>query len=330
MKHRADILAALALIGVLLTLRSVLAHSSDTNPVTTWPFDSDIYVVTAIFGWLYFRGLRNWKSRSRAVSRWQIASFYVGLAILFLTLESPLDEMADHAFWIHQIQHLLLRMVGPILIMLGAPVTPILRGLPMSVRQKVVRPIVRDRRVRAVYGFLTNHVVASVLFIGTLYFWQLPSMHDEAILNNTVHNYGMHLSMFLTGMIFWWIIIDPKPRRARLHYGARAILLGMVTFPNTLLGVIITFSRSNLYTAYDQLGRLWHLTPTVDQQIGGILLWIPGDMMSVATAAIVWSMWYRQDKEESESRAKAAIREEWAAWEAAGNRREPAQTQLDD
>lgn len=315
MRKRADILAALALLGIIVSVRSILAHSTDLNPITTWPFDTDIYVVAAVFGWLYFRGLVNCRSRSRPIPRSKIALFYFGLALLFATLESPMDGMADHAFWIHQIQHLILRMVGPILIMLSEPLTPILLGLPLPVRQRVVRPVVRNPIVRRIWRSITHPVTASILYVGALYFWQIPRLHDLAILNNTIHNDGMHATMFMTGMLFWWIVIDPKPHHSKLHYGTRAILLGLVTFPNTLLGAVIVFSHSNLYTAYDQLGRLWHMTPRFDQGLGGIILWIPGDMMSVVGALILWTRWYREDKDQSDREAKVAIRAEWEAVE---------------
>jgi cytochrome c oxidase assembly factor CtaG len=110
----------------------------------------------------------------------------------------------------------------------------------------------------------------------------------------------MHTTMLISGFLFWWIVIDPKPHRSRLHYGLRVLYLGLIVLPNTLLGAAITFQEGLIYSAYQELPRPWegfsHLS---DQRFGGLILWVPGDMMSILSAGIVMYMWYQHEMEEN-------------------------------
>ena len=104
--------------------------------------------------------------------------------------------------------------------------------------------------------------------------------------------------MLTSGFLFWWIVIDPKPHRSRLHYGLRVLYLGLIVLPNTLLGAGITFQEGLIYSSYQELPRPWegfsHLS---DQRLGGLILWVPGDMMSILSAGIVMFVWYQREME---------------------------------
>ncbi len=277
---------------------------SGQTVASAWNRDPAVPLVILLAGALYAAGLRRWKNPSHPVNAWQRVSFFAGLGAIFLALQSPLDPLSDHLFLAHQVQHLLLRMAGPPLILLGAPLTPLLRGLPAAARQQMVRPLVRDPVLRRLYAFLTHPMVATLLFLGTLFFWQGQGPHNLSLRNDGVH-YLMHLTMLFTGILFWWVIIDLKPHRTRMPYVARALYLGFQIFPNTLLGAIVTFSPSVLYTAYGDVERLWGISLMADQAIGGTILWIPGDMMFLIAAGIMVGLWLRQ--EEEKGRVGAAL-----------------------
>ena len=269
---------------------------SGQSVATAWSWDPTVPLGILLAGALYVAGLRNWKNPSHPVNAWQRVSFFAGLGVIFLALQSPLDPLSDHLFLMHQIQHLLLRMVGPPLILLGAPLTPLLRGLPAAARQRVVRPLAGTPVIRRLYTFLTNPIVAALLFLGTLFFWQGQGTHNLSLRNDGVH-YLMHLTMLFTGLLFWWVIIDLKPHRSRMPYVARALYLGFQIFPNTLLGAIVTFSPGMLYSAYGEVERLWGISLMADQAIGGTILWIPGDMMFLIAAALMVGLWFQQEEE---------------------------------
>ena len=260
--------------------------------------------------YLYVNGLGKWDRPSHPVTAWHKASFFSGLLVLFLALQSPIDPLAEHYFSVHQVQHLMIRMIGPMLVLLGAPLTPMLRGLPLWVLQGGVRTLVRQSWVRRAYYRLTNPVLAVGIFLGALYLWQVPFMHNPAVRNDFIHEL-MHISMLFSGFLFWWLVIDPKPHRSRMHYGLRVLYLGLIVLPNTVLGAAITFSRGVMYQAYGEFPQPIPLDAIIDQQIGGLLLWVVGDMMSIIAAGIVMVMWYQQEQEKDrlEAAQRAASRE---------------------
>ena len=221
-----------------------------------------------IAAYLYVNGLGKWERPSHPVNVWQKISFFAGLFVIFLALQSPIDPLAEHYFFVHQIQHLMIRMVGPLLALLGAPLTPMLRGLPLWLLQGGVRSLVRQRWARRAYGRLTNPVVAVGIFLGALYLWQFPFLHDTAVRNDYVHEL-MHFTMLFSGFLFWWLVIDPKPHRSRMHYGLRVLYLGLIVLPNTVLGAGITFARDLLYQSYTEFPQPIPLNAITDQQLGG-------------------------------------------------------------
>jgi cytochrome c oxidase assembly factor CtaG len=113
--------------------------------------------------------------------------------------------------------------------------------------------------------------------------------------------------MLVTGLRFWWLFIDPRPGRVRLHHGLRILFLSLIVLPNTLLGALITFSSGPLYEAYAEVEQPFNLSLMMDQQFGGLILWRPGDIMSIIAAGIVMVMWYQP--ENATDRADAAIYE---------------------
>jgi putative membrane protein len=195
----------------------------------------------------------------------------------------------------HQVQHLLLRMLGPLLILLGAPLTPILKGLPKPLLMKIIKPTVSNRYARRLYYKLTNPVLTTAIFMGSLYLWQIPVIHNLAVRSDILHEV-MHISMLFSGLLFWWLVIDPKPHRSRLHYGLRVLYLGLIVLPNTLLGAIITFSPGLLYEAYYEFPQPFGINPLLDQQVGGLTLWMIGDMMSIIVAGLTMIVWYKHEQ----------------------------------
>jgi putative membrane protein len=286
-----------------LPISVVYAHGGlepGDNLLAAWNANPLPSLALFLVAYLYINGLNRWPQPSHPISRWQQACFFAGLAAIFLALQSPIDPLASHQFSFHQLQHLLLRMVGPLLVLGGAPLTPMLRGLPPWALIGIVRPMVRDRTVRRSYKWLTNPVVTTFIFLGTLYLWQVPDLHDLAVRHDSVHEL-MHMTMLLSGFLFWWLVIDPKPHRSRLHYGLRVLYLGLIVIPNTVLGAGIVFNGNLLYASYYDFPQPLNMAPLTDQQIGGMLLWVIGDMMSILAAGVVMIMWYQREQAQEET-----------------------------
>jgi putative membrane protein len=293
---------AAAFMVAMWAAPAALAHGgidSGQEPWTAWNRNPLPTVLVLLAAYVYLNGLSNWERPSHPVNTWQKASFLFGLFLVFFALQSPLDALSDHLLSFHQMQHFILRMVAPMFILLGAPLTPMLRGLPPWARQGIIRPLARNYYVRQVYGLLTNPIFTVGFFLGSLYLWQFPGAFNLALRNDEVHAL-MHLTMSVSGFLFWWVIIDPPPHRSRLHYGLRVLYLGLIVLPNTLLGAAITFREEVIYLAYQDVPRPWEgLSSITDQRLGGLMLWVPGDMMSVLSAGIVMMMWYQREMAEN-------------------------------
>lgn len=271
------------------------AIDAGQDPLTVWNANPLPSLLLMLMAYLYVTGLSRWQRPSHPVNAWQKTSFFAGLLTFFLALQSPIEPLALHMFSVHQLQHVMLRMLGPVLILMGAPLTPMLRGLPAWALLGVVRPVVGNPAVRRAYDFITNPVLTTILFLSVLYLWQIPRLHDVALASGLVHEL-MHTTMLFSGFLFWWLVIDPKPHRSRLHYGLRVLYLGLIVIPNTVLGAAITFQSGIIYEGYAQVIQPYSLSLIFDQQLGGLTLWVVGDMMSILVGAVVMIMWYEKEE----------------------------------
>lgn len=282
------------LVVMLAAAGTAAAHSEPAfiadHPWSAWQFTPDIVLMTLLAAVFYSAGL--WRTRNkRAEKRLRRGVFfYAGLTSMFLALQSPIDTLSEHVFALHQVQHLLLHALGPMLLMLAIPEGLLIAGMPEWLRRRVLAPVITNRTVRATFGFLSRSTVAAFLYVSSLYFWQITEYHEMTLLDESVH-YLMHLSMLFTGLLFFRRIFDPRPAPLGAGYGARLIMLCAAITGNILIGSYITFKSAVLYPAYDTLGRLWNLNALTDELLGGIVIWIPGSMMCVVAALVVIRLW---------------------------------------
>lgn len=279
---------------MLAAAGTAAAHSDPAfvadHPWSAWQFTPDIVFGTLLASVLYAAGLWRAPNKQQEQRLWRSVLFYTGLAAIFLALQSPIDTLSEHVFALHQVQHLLLHALGPMLLMLAVPEGPLFAGMPEWLRRQVLVPVVMNRAIRAAFGFLSRPVTATFLFVGSLYFWQIPDYHELALLDEPVH-YLMHLSMLFTGLLFFRCIFDPRPAPSGGGYGGRLIMLCAAITGNILIGAFTTLKSAVLYPAYDTLGRLWGLSALTDELLGGIVIWIPSSMMCVIAALIVIHSW---------------------------------------
>ncbi len=213
--------------------------------------------------------------------------FYLaGIAVLLLSLISPLDSIGDeYLFSVHMIQHLLLVLVVPPLLLLGIPGETAEHLLQW-------RPAARCERIVA------NPFVAWFLGIGVIWVWHIPALYNATLENESLHIFE-HLCFLVTSVIFWWLVLAPV-KEHRLSPTTMILYLASAGMANTLLGIVLAFTPFGLYPAYlhpaDTLGILstlrgWGLTPEVDQRIAGLLMWFPGGIVYVATALTITLRW---------------------------------------
>ena len=225
---------------------------------------------------LYFRGLKALPAAERpGVLR--VTTFVLGILLCYAVMHTRFDYYSQYMFFVHRGQHLVLHHLGPMLIALSNPL-PVLRYWGNRI-PAAASPYLAP--LGWLYRVLQQPLVAAVLFVGLIYFWLWPSMHFDAMLSRQLY-WTMNWSMLLDGLLFWWLIFDPRSpySSSALAYGKRILLLILVIVPQQVLGAWIVFNRGMVYDVYEVCGRAWPMAPETDQLIGGILTWIPPSMMS--------------------------------------------------
>lgn len=254
-----------------------------------WSLDPFLVGVAAVVA-LHERGLRNLAGRSRpartAERRRRAWAFYGGLAVLALTVSSPIDYWADEYFWVHMVEHLLLMFGAPMLIVAGAPWIPLLHGLPVAVRRRLGRALLLgrwSRPLRAVGRGVRSPAFAVVGFNFTMVFWHLPAPFDLAVRNTMVHIWLMHASFVAFGVLFWLQFIASAPFRVRLSPARRAEALFATDAVMFMLAMALSiFSSHAWYTVYAHVPHAT-LSPFTDQQLGAAILWVCGDFWALPT-----------------------------------------------
>jgi putative membrane protein len=293
-----QMLVILAQVVALLWVPQIAwAHiggSESTNPWSNWPFELEILAGVSIAAALYLTGWMRRYGRTASISAWRHASFFAGLALLLIALHSPLDALADHSFTMHQVQHLLLGALGPMLLLLAAPQTLLVAGMPGAMRERVLAPLLVNRSVQATFSFLAHPVVATFVLIAALYFWHLPKYHNLAVIDVPVH-YAMHVTMLVSALFFFWRVLDPRPAPVGAGYGVRVIMASVAMAGSTPLAAYITYKTTVLYPAYDEKGRVWSLDALLDERFGGLIMWIPGGIVFGVLLLIVIRLWGKRE-----------------------------------
>lgn len=216
------------------------------------------------------------------------ALFISGIALYVLALISPLDYLGrTYLFSAHMIQHILLLLVVPLLLLLGIPKELAEKGLS-------IKPI---GYMMKIFG---NPLVAWFVGVGAMWIWHLPSLHDSVLANDSLY-IAQQISFVFIGMIFWWPVFAPVESK-RLSPLVSTLYLSSACLGCTILGMLITFAGAGLYAAYlnpvDTIGILpllrgeLCLTPGVDQQIGGLTMWVPGCLIYLAASMVTLARWY--------------------------------------
>lgn len=253
------------------------AGAPGSSVLTSWSLDPLVLISVPLLVFLYARGLRLLPHK-RFHATWRPWAFYVGAGVVSLALLSPLDVFSDDLFWVHMVQHLLLMLVAAPLIILSAPVLPIVRGIPYRLRLIVVVGPMHSAAPRALLRFLTQPLIAWGLMVGTLIFWHIPGPFEAALRNEGIHLLE-HFTFAGTAYLFWWNVIDPLPFRPRMSYLIRVPYTFVTVVPAFVLGAFLSFSSEAWYAPYVTSAPEYGMTALEDQQLGGLIMWIPGSFI---------------------------------------------------
>ncbi len=237
---------------------------------------------------LYLRG-----SRRLPVSFSRKLAFWIGMAIIYLSLHTYLDFYAEHEFFMHRIQQLLLHHLAPLLIVTAFPATVLRAGMPLAWRVHVLRPLRRSWPWRVVSGALLNPTVATLLFIAFILIWLIPSMQTLAMLDWRIYRF-MNWSMLISGFAYWSLVLDHRPHPpGRMTAGLRVLSPAITMTPQILAGAIVTFSKTDLYPIFEICGRAFTFNVLTGQLIGGVIIWVPSALLESIGGLMALRQWLR-------------------------------------
>jgi len=226
---------------------------------------------------LYARGFATLNRRMpHRFGAWRMAAFAAGLAVVLLAASPLLDELSHALLQAHMTQHLMLMLVAPPLLWVGAPVAPLLLGLPRPLRRVVARWL-GTPALRRLASVLAHPALGWTAFVIAFWAWHVPALYDLALRSEAWHHVE-HATFFATALLFWRPVILPWPSRASWPRWAMIPYLLLAEFQNTTLAAILTFSDRVIYTAYEYVPRPWGLSALEDQSIAGAIMWVPGSI----------------------------------------------------
>jgi cytochrome c oxidase assembly factor CtaG len=217
---------------------------------------------------------------------WRLLAFTAGLATIFVAIASPLDAFAGLLLQIHMIQHLLLMMIAPPLILAGAPYLPLLSGFPRGFTRDVLGPFLVWKPIKRIGQTLVHPLFAGTAFAASNLLWHIPPLYELALRSPGWHQIE-HFSFIFTGLLFWWPLVQPWPSRSVWPRWTMIPYLIVADLQNTALAGFLSFYDRVLYPAYERVPRLWGSTPLEDQGLAGTIMWVPGSIMFLVPAAII-------------------------------------------
>jgi len=268
---------------------------------TAWSRDPLVWAALALVAGLYLRGARALWARVGAghgLRRWQVGAYVGGLLTLVVALISPLDALGSALLSAHMLQHLLLIAVAAPLVVLGRPTIALLWAVPTRRRRQVGRWWRRAPGIQSVWAGLSLPLVAWLLHTAALWAWHAPPLYQAALDVPILHG-AEHVSFLGTGLLFWWTVLAtgsgsaPASEGRRTAYGLGALSIFALTLQSGLLGALMTFAPVPWYPAYTGRTAPWGLAPLEDQQLAGLLMWVPGGMIYAAVALGLLAVWIR-------------------------------------
>lgn len=277
----------MARLGLVLIWLAGPAQAHDPGaqaPSAAWTFDPWIVLPLAaallVYGVGYLR-LRRRTGRSTVTRSWQTASFVVGWLSLAGALVSPLHALGEQRFTFHMIEHEVVIVIAAPLWVLSRPLGVWLWGLPSRWRLALAHAF-KHPTAQWSWNAVMRH--ATVLHGLAIWLWHVPPLFDAAVSNVVLHRL-QHLSFFATALLFWWAIIRPP----RLGTAVGSLFATM--FHTGFLGALIVLTPRVLYTVQTAHAPAWGLTPLEDQQLAGLIMWVPPQLpyaIAALTAAVYW------------------------------------------
>jgi putative membrane protein len=307
------ILMATVVLGAAMTPRTMFAHTG--KPLaphdlwSAWTFEPAVVVSLAIAAAFYAMGVRNlWRASAcgSGLRGWEVASFAVGWAALAIALVSPLHALGGVLFSAHMTQHEILISIAAPLLVLGRPLVAFIWSFRPTTR-RAVGQLARTPLTGAAWSVLSRPSTAFALHAVALWAWHLPGPYQATTTSAVLHAL-QHASFLFTALLFWWTVL--MARGGQVNRGAAVFYLFATALSTGALGALLAFAPTLWYPTYAATTGPWGLSPLDDQQLGGLIMWIPGSLPYLVAALYIFARWLRESDTRvlSRERAVAATR----------------------
>ncbi|MEM7029113.1 MAG: cytochrome c oxidase assembly protein [Chloroflexota bacterium] len=257
-----------------------------------WSLEPVVIIALIVVSGAYASGFNYFKKQETyddlvkqgLIKRSQPIYFSVALFTIFIALASPIDTLSDQLFTMHMIQHLLLALVAAPLLLMGIPeafINPIFDLHPL------IRPALR---------YISTGRAAFILFNLALVAWHIPPLYELTLQSEPIHNLE-HAMFFWTGVLSWWPILSPTSKVPRLSYPGQLLYIFLVATPGALLGAWLVFTSRVLYPSYAAAPNIWNMSTLEDQQLGGLIMMVPGKFVYFIALTIVFFVWFNGQEE---------------------------------
>jgi putative membrane protein len=276
-----------------LVAREAFAHTGEVHWFefgATWTWDAWIVLPLLSSIVLYSIGIvRLWRraGAGRGVRVWQAVCFATAWLLLVAALVAPLHWLGERLFTAHMVEHEILMVLAAPLLVVARPIGAILWAMPARWR-RASGAVTQLRGMAVAWRWLTDPLIATVLHGVGLWAWHIPALYEAALASGRLH-WLQHLSFFATALLFWWSLLRGRARER--GYGAAVIYLFATSLHTGFLGILLALARQPLYPVQTRTALEWGLTPLEDQQLAGLIMWVPAGLIYAAAALVLAGLW---------------------------------------
>jgi len=266
-------------------------HLHAREVLTWWSWEPLVIALLVASATLYIIGM----VRIGHASVWQSIAFFGGWIALVIALVSPVDTLGEILFSAHMVQHELLMIIAAPLLVLGRPFILWMWAMPATWRGPIAR-FVQSNPIAAIWRFMTAPFVAVIAHALALWIWHLPSLYEATLRSESIHAL-QHTSFIVTAALFWWALVHG--RYGRLGYGAAVFYVFITSIHSGALGALLTLSPNLWYPIYAKTTTTWGLDPIEDQQLAGLIMWIPAGVILVVLGLALFMAWLAEAERRS-------------------------------
>ncbi|HYK50986.1 MAG TPA: cytochrome c oxidase assembly protein [Terriglobales bacterium] len=286
-------IAAVGTVAIFTATPAWSLAETERGLVNQWAWPPAILIPLLLTAGLYGLGVMRMLRRSsnRRSFLWPVLSFALGWISLVLALDSPLHELGEQLFWVHMTQHEILMLISAPLLVLGRPLIAFLWALPRAWRETAAK-VGRSGIFKKGWTFTSAPLSAWLVSALALWIWHLPWLFDQTLRSDSIHA-AQHTTFLVTALIFWWPVVN---RTSALGYGGGLVYIFTTILHTSVLGALLTFATRPWYSSYEMTAPAWHLTALEDQQIGGLIMWIPAGTVLLIVALVLLVKWIQESQ----------------------------------